>query len=131
MGAIRRRGAIEWRRDVRHKAALILERMQDAARDDRIPTIGERPIDLAIEDAVAAVDEPRGIAVRTRLDGDVARVAIGVVGAGQAVTRVRPTPRGPPADEVQFRGSARRPRASDRPCVRVSMRTVRAICRRR
>src|SRR5262249_48238402 len=97
--------------------------VEEAARDDAVPALGERPVDLAEQDAVAAIDEPGRVAEGGRLgaDGGAGRVR----GEGGSARDRRPP------GEDQRPGAAGPPAGTVRCVWRLTVRTARAICFRR
>jgi hypothetical protein len=57
-------GELEGGRLVGDQEAALLQPLEEAARDERVPTIGEAAVDLAKDDPVATVDEAAGVAER-------------------------------------------------------------------
>jgi hypothetical protein len=66
-------GIVERRVVVADEEAIVLQAFQQAARQELIPARCERAVDLAMENAVAAVDEAARVAVGGGLALDAGR----------------------------------------------------------
>ncbi len=119
MGAFGIGGEAEVRGLVRDQPAVGLEALEQAARDEAVPAVAERSIDLAQEDAVAAIDEAGRVPEGRRFPEDrpVGRGSLALRADGARCS----------LRWAQFARSAGLSAGVDRPPSRPSERTTRAI----